>query len=85
MGSRNDTTPFPERARSLAQRQIGSPVTQAESPIPVRTWILTVRGEEFEAEAEAIAWTPRAVRVAYTDKFGRRDTAWVWANAVRRR
>src|SRR5690606_2885681 len=85
MARRSDTTPFPERARSLTPRQVGQPVTQAETPIPVRTWILTVRGEEREVDAEAIAWTPRAVRVAYTDKFGRLDTAWVWASAVRRR
>ena len=44
-----------------------------------------MRGDELEVDAEAIAWTPRAVRIAYTDKFGRRDTAWVWSGAVQRR
>ena len=44
-----------------------------------------MRGDEREVDAEAIAWTPRAVQIAYIDKFERRDTAWVWAGAVRRR
>lgn len=85
MGSRHDSTPFPERARTLSPRQIGAPVTTAETPVPVRAWVLTVRGDEFEVDAEALAWTQRAVRIAYTDKHGRLDTAWVWASAVRRR
>lgn len=77
-------TPFPERARSLTSLQCGKPETTAETPIPVRAWILTVRGEDFLVDAEVIAWTPKAVRVRYTDKHGRPDTAWIWANAVTR-
>ncbi|WP_286189668.1 hypothetical protein [Sanguibacter hominis] len=54
-------------------------------PIPVRAWLLTVDGEEVEVEAEAVAWTGRAVRVSYVDKYGHEDSAWVWAGAVARR
>lgn len=85
MGRPTGNTPYPERARSLAPRQTGARSTETETPIPVRAWILTMRGDELEVDAEAIAWTPRAVRIAYTDKFGRRDTAWVWSGAVQRR
>lgn len=54
-------------------------------PIPVLAWLLTVDGEETEVEAEAHAWTSRAVRVGYVDKYGHEDFAWVWAGAVERR
>ncbi|ACZ32469.1 hypothetical protein Xcel_3470 (plasmid) [Xylanimonas cellulosilytica DSM 15894] len=80
-------TPFPERARTLAPKQYGlheDPVRPSE-PIPVRVWLVTVRGDEFETDAVALAWTRRAVNVEYIDKHGRRDSAWVWAGAVTRR
>lgn len=80
-------TPFPERVRSLAPKQYGlheDPVKPSE-PIPVRVWLVTVRGADFETDAVALAWTRRAVRVEYVDKYGRKDAAWVWAGSVTRR
>ncbi len=77
-------TPFPQRARSLAMRQYGGPVTKATSPIPVHVWLLSVDGEETEVQGMALAWTPRAVHVRYIDRHQREDSAWVWAGAVRR-
>lgn len=78
-------TPFPQRARSLAPRQYGEPVTQAESPIPVTAWIVTVQGDDLEVHGDAMAWTKRAVRVRFVDKHGHLDSAWLWAGAVSRR
>ena len=81
------STPFPQRARSLAPRQIGAAtasITTPETPIPVRAWLLTVAGDDLEVDAEAVAWTTRAVQVRYVDKHGHDDTAWVWAGAVTR-
>lgn len=78
-------TPFPQQARSLHARQHGLPITEPERPIAVRAWIVTVRGEDLEVDGDAMAWTPRAVRVRYVDRFGHLDSAWVWAGAVTRR
>jgi hypothetical protein len=78
-------TPFPKRARTLSPKQYGFEVTTPETPVPVRAWILTVGGEEFEVDADVIAWTKRAVQIRYIDRFERPDTAWVWAGAVVRR
>ncbi|WP_157277163.1 hypothetical protein [Oerskovia sp. Root22] len=47
--------------------------------------IVTMQGDEFEIDADAIAWTKRAVHISYMDRFGHPDTAWVWAGAVVRR
>lgn len=47
--------------------------------MPVRAWIVTMEGDEFEIDADAIAWTRRAVHISYIDRFERPDTAWVWA------
>ncbi|WP_251151344.1 hypothetical protein [Cellulosimicrobium sp. Marseille-Q4280] len=78
-------TPFPQRARSLAPRQYGQPVTQAPEPIPVKAWVVTVAGDDLEVAGDATAWTSRAVRVRFVDKFGHLDSAWLWAGAVSRR
>lgn len=43
-----------------------------------------MQGEEFEVDAEAIAWTKRGVQIRYIDRWGRPDTAWLWAGAVSR-
>lgn len=78
-------TPFPKRARTLNPKQYGFEVTTPETPMPVRAWIVTMQGDEFEIDADAIAWTKRAVHISYMDRFGHPDTAWVWAGAVVRR
>lgn len=85
MSRTSGSPPFPQRARSLAVRQHGSDVTTAEQTIAVRAWIVTTKGDDVEVDAEAEAWTHRAVRIRYTDRFGYTDTAWVWAGAVARR
>lgn len=78
-------TSFPKRARTLSPKQYGREVTTPETPVPVRAWIVTMEGDEFEIDADAIAWTKRAVHISYIDQFERPDTAWVWAGAVVRR
>ncbi|GAA3218283.1 hypothetical protein ACFP63_08575 [Oerskovia jenensis] len=78
-------TSFPKRARTLSPKQYGRDVTTPETPTPVRAWIVTMEGDELEIDADAIAWTKRAVHISYIDRFERPDTAWVWAGAVVRR
>ncbi|WP_125778372.1 hypothetical protein [Antribacter gilvus] len=78
-------TPFPETARGLHPRQYapdGMAVVEAERPIPVRAWIVTVRGDDREVDGDVMAWTRKAVRLRYVDKYGHLDSAWIWANAV---
>lgn len=85
MSRQHEGTPFPKRARTLSPKQYGHKVTAPETPMPVRAWIVTMEGDEFEIDADAIAWTKRAVHISYIDRFDRPDTAWVWAGAVVRR
>lgn len=85
MGRTRDSTPFRQRARSLAPKQTGTEITHASDPIDVRVWITTVSGDDLEIDAVATSWTPRAVQVQYLDQHGRMDSAWVWAGAVTRR
>lgn len=85
MSRTHDTTPFPHRAQSLAPRQYGKKVTTPPTPLPVRAWIRTARGDDYEVDAVADRWTPRAAHIRFTDRFGRDDDAWVWAGAVTRR
>ncbi|GAB3615439.1 hypothetical protein [Humibacter ginsengisoli] len=58
-------------------------VVEADSPIPVRAF---VRFHEavIRPEGEAIAWTPRAVKVHFTMVDGSQHVVWVWASAVDR-
>jgi len=59
------------------------PVTEAAEPIKVRAF---VRFHEavIRPEAEAVAWTPRAVKVRFTMQNGASHEVWVWASAVDR-
>jgi len=75
---------MPERPRGLHPRQYGSPQTEPDQPIPVRAWILLVDGREREIDAEAIAWTTRAVHIRFLDHHQRPEDTWVWAGAVTR-
>lgn len=64
-------------------RQYGSGTeVRPERAIAVRVWIQTVSGEDLQVDADALAWTKRAVYVRYVDKFGHLDRAWVWVGAV---
>ncbi|MFD1505610.1 hypothetical protein FE374_01580 [Georgenia yuyongxinii] len=79
-----EQVPLSEQAHSLGPAQYGEPVTRPDEPPPVRAWIHTRTGHEA-VDGVAVAWTPRAVRLRYTDGHGREGFAWVWANAVARR
>jgi len=76
--------PASEAPDTLGPEQYGQPVKVAEAPVPALAWIHTRNGHQL-VEGEAIAWTPRAVRVRYADDQGRVGTAWLWAKAVSRR
>ena len=57
-----------------------TPLTKAPTPWPVRVWV-RYPGGPVEVDAEAVAWTSRAVAVRW--KVGDRvDKAWVWSSAV---
>ncbi|GAA1646554.1 hypothetical protein [Georgenia ruanii] len=79
-----EPVPLSEQAHSLGPAQHGGPVTRPDEPLPVSAWIHTRRGHET-VDGVAVAWTPCAVRVRYTDTHGREGYAWLWANAVTRR
>ena len=57
------------------------PVTKAQNPIVVDTWIryeqvpVRTRGRAFE-------WTDRAVHIKWTSLDGEERDAWVWASSV---
>lgn len=82
-----DTMVTRPRPISLSDEELDlqrHPVTQAHQPVPVRAWVrfyeATVR-----PEAEAIAWTDKAVQIRWTTQQGATLTAWVWASAVEKR
>jgi hypothetical protein len=66
-------------------RALGGRVVRASTAIPVRAWLVTSQGRDVEVDAEAVAWTDRAVNVRYFDEHGREGFTWVWASAVVRR
>ena len=70
--------------RSLAPEQLGQlRVSTAAVPPLVHAWILWEDGVEELVQANAIAWTKRAVLV----RFGappHQHEVWVWAGAVER-
>ena len=70
--------------RSLLPEQMGQ-LTVCTPAVPqrVQAWVLWEDGVEELAQAQAIAWTKRAVRV----RFGvppHQHEVWVWAGAVTR-
>jgi len=73
-----------DRSESLPIAAIGAPMTQAPEPIAVRAWISRPRHGVIQTDAQAVAWTPRAVRLEVQDEHGRTEQLWVWANAVER-
>ncbi|MGC0272240.1 hypothetical protein ACO0LV_04490 [Pseudactinotalea sp. Z1739] len=52
--------------------------------MPVRAWVLHRRDGWQRIDGEAVAYTPRAGRVAYVDEHGRTGAVWVWASAIER-
>jgi hypothetical protein len=58
-------------------------VTEASAPIRVRAFVRFYEAV-IRPEAEAVAWTPRAVKVRFTMQNGARHEVWVWASAVDR-
>lgn len=74
-----------DMARQVPQKILdGARMTRPEDPPRVRAWVVDGRGQDVEVDGEAIAWTPRAVRIRYQDSHGREGWAWVWASAVTR-
>jgi hypothetical protein len=70
--------------RSLLREQMGLlTVCTPAVPQPVKAWVLWEDGVEEQVQAQATAWTKRAVRL----KFGvppHQHEVWVWAGAVER-
>lgn len=59
-------------------------VTRPEQPMSVRAWVRFPEAS-IEPQAEAVAWTDRAVLVRFELRDGRVRETWVWASAVSRR
>lgn len=55
-------------------------LTRTPKPIPVRVWVRYPEAP-LEVDAEAVAWTSRAVAVRWPGPDGE-HRAWVWASAV---
>lgn len=83
-GRHPDRVPMRDRSEGLPLAALGAPMTTARQPIPVRAWISRPRHGVIQTDAQAVAWTPRAVRVEVEDEHGRTEQLWVWANAVER-
>ncbi|WP_298462031.1 hypothetical protein [uncultured Cellulomonas sp.] len=80
-----DQVPLRDMARNVPVAGRGHPVTRPATLLPVRAWTVARDGSDVEVEAEAVAWTARAVHVRYFDDAGREGFVWVWASAVTRR
>jgi hypothetical protein len=60
------------------------PVTRTPVALPVWAWVRYPEGS-IRVDAEAVAWTSRAVAVRWPTPDGQTHRAWVWASAVERR
>lgn len=69
--------------RTLTTAEVGGPVTEATAPIPVIAWV-PFPTVSVELDCEAVAWSPRAVRVRFQLRDLQSRDCWVWASAVRR-
>ncbi|MGF0117413.1 hypothetical protein ACQFYA_13985 [Promicromonospora sp. Marseille-Q5078] len=84
--SRIEQVPMRDTAADApGEQRRGHTVTQPETPLPVRVWVVQRQTGAFEADGEATGWTDRQVHVRYLDPHGRQGYAWVWASAVTRR
>jgi hypothetical protein len=85
MANQHALASFPEPALGLIPEALGGESSyEAPRPIPVTAWVPFETGYR-RVDAQAIAWTRRAVLLAWTPKAGKEHRIWVWANAVRRR
>jgi hypothetical protein len=57
------------------------PLTKTPIPKPVRAWV-RFGPIALRVDAEAVAWTDRAVAIRWTMVSGAEYKAWVWASAV---
>ena len=57
------------------------PLTKTPVPKPVRAWV-RFGPNALKVDAEAIAWTSRAVAIQWTMASGAQHRAWIWASAV---
>ncbi len=57
------------------------PLTKTPVPKPVRAWV-RFGPVAVKVDAEAVAWTERAVAIRWTMASGTEHRAWVWASAV---
>ena len=60
------------------------PLTRPPSARPCHAWV-RYAGIPVRVEAEATAWTARAVAIRWRVSEGRVDRAWVWESAVTER
>jgi len=58
-------------------------LVRPDRAVPVRAWV-RYGDVPLSVEAEAVAWTPRAVAIRWKTPGGTVHKAWVWASAVRR-
>ncbi|MEV8252383.1 hypothetical protein AB0O95_00295 [Rhodoglobus sp. NPDC076762] len=59
-------------------------LTQTRNPRPVRAWVRYSDGA-LQVEADAVAWTERAVAIKWQTISGQPHRAWVWGSAVESR
>ncbi len=60
------------------------PITKTPVPRPVRAWV-HFGPVAVKVDAEAVAWTSRAVAIRWTMPSGVEHKAWVWLSAVEAR
>lgn len=60
------------------------PLTRPPKPRPVRAWV-RYDGTPISVDAEAVAWTARAVAIRWRSPSGEPHRAWVWVSAIRPR
>ncbi|MGJ8721058.1 MAG: hypothetical protein ACSHW9_04365 [Salinibacterium amurskyense] len=59
-------------------------LTQTRNPRPVWAWVRYSDGA-LQVEADAVAWTERAVAIKWQTISGQPHRAWVWGSAVESR
>ena len=57
------------------------PLTRTPAPRRVRAWV-RFGAVAMKVDAEAVAWTGRAVAIRWIMPSGAEHRAWVWASAV---
>lgn len=57
------------------------PLTRTPVAVPVKAWV-RYGSQAVKVDAEAVAWTPKAVAIRWKTPSGEEHRAWVWASAV---